>query len=135
MNNEMLVGSNELQRSSYGEDLHAKEEIKKTPFKYRFIDWIKANLFAALITAVVLGVGSVVVSHMVKIAVIEQRIEYIEDKIETIEDDSVDKDFLESQLALIKAELSGGNDLSMNDVNWKIKQLEERITSIEGKDK
>ena len=129
--NAMLIGSDEVSSSNRDGELHGKESIKKTPFRYRFIDWIKANLFAAIITAIVVGVATTVIAHQVKIAVITQRIDYIESKIELIDAEDVEKDYLQLQLDLIKAEMSNDNTSSLNEINLKIKELETRLSAIE----
>jgi len=129
--NAMLVGSDEINSNGRSEELYGKETVKKTPFKYRFLDWIKANLFAAIITAVVIGIGTTVISHRVQIAVLSNQIEYIETEIENLKDDNVDKDSLSTQLELIKSDLNGNISLSFNDIKWQLKELEEKINNLE----
>ncbi len=129
--NVMLVGSDEVFSSNRDGELHGKESIRKTPFRYRFIDWIKANLFAAIITAIVIGVATTVVTHIVKIAVITQRIDYIESKIEQIDDEDVEKDYLQIQLDLIKTEIENENNGSLNEINMKMKDIETRLNAVE----
>ena len=127
----MLVGSDEVSYSNREGELHGKENIKKTPFRYRFLDWIKANLFAAIITAIVVGVATTVVAHKVKIAVITQRIDYIESKIELIDDEDVEKDYLQLQIDLIKAEMTNDSNSSLSDINLKMKDIETRLSALE----
>lgn len=130
--NSMLIGTGD----TYVEpaNLHEHEEIMKKPFKYRFIDWVKKNLFAEIIVAIVIGIGTITISHMVKIAVLEQRIEYAEKQIERIEDNSVEKDYLTSQLELFKSEIAGDNKLSIKDIDWQLKNIESRLENLEKKE-
>ena len=127
--NSMLVGTCDTNADQ--ERLHGNEEILRTPFKYRFIDWVRKNLFAEIIIAIVLGIGTFTVSHMVKIAVIEQRIEHIEKQLENIDDDYVDKEYVASQLELFRTEITGDNKLSIKEIDWQLKNIENRLDVIE----
>ena len=128
----LLVGTDETNISQT--NIPADEKTIKTPIKYRIWDWIRKHLFAEIITAVVIGVCSVTINHMVKIAVIEQRIEYIEERLNKIENKSVDKDYLLTQIDLLKTEMESDEKLSNKDTEIALRQIEERLDLLEGND-
>ncbi len=132
--NEMLVGSDEVFSSGYEAEIHAKEDIKKKPMKYKFSDWIKANVFPTIIVTAVIAIGSVVIAHKVEIAVVVQRIDYIEKRIEMIDDEDVERDYLQLQLDLIRTEMSNNTNNSLTEINWRIREIETRLADLE-KDK
>lgn len=127
--NSMLQGSGEY--SDERGNLHGQEDVLKTPLRYRIWDWIRKNLIAEIIVTVIIAIGTATISHTVKIAVIEQRLEYVEKQIDLIDERAVNKDYLESQVELIKTDLSGTNKLNLNDIEWKLKDIEKRLEDIE----
>lgn len=129
--NTMLVGSDEVGLNKRDEEIHGQEAIKKTPLKYRALDWIKANLFAAIISAVIIGMATTVIAHKVSIAIITQRIEYIEKKIESIDEEDVEKEYLQIQLELIKTEITYDNNGTLNELNWRLRDIEARLSGLE----
>lgn len=128
VNNEFLQGSAEW--GIHKEELDAPEKIKRTPAKYRFADWIKNNIFPTIITTIVVAIGSAVITHYVNIAVINQKIEHLENQVEQIEDDTVDKELLNSKLSEIESKLDSSYSLTLNDIKWQLKQLEEKISGL-----
>lgn len=127
--NSMLVGTEE--KIYENDKLPAKEDILKTPLKYRLIDWLKKNVFAEIIVAAVIAIGAVTISHMVKVAVIENRIDYVEKQLEIIEVKSIDRDYFMSQLELLKSEINGENNILIKDIEWQLKDIENRIVKLE----
>ncbi len=87
--NRMLMGTGDVRFDN--DNIYGNEKVKRTPFKYRFFDWIRKNLVAEIIIGVVVAMGSVTVTHMVKIAVIEQRVQYIEKRLDDYETNVVEK--------------------------------------------
>lgn len=128
--NKMLSGTAEIlgQREA---EIDRVDPIKKTPFKYRFWDWVKEHIFPTIITTVVIAIGSVLISHMIQMAVIEQRIDYLDKQIEMISNETVDKELLELQLESLKKEIDSSSSLTLNDIKWKIKILEDKISSLQ----
>jgi len=128
--NAMLQGSDEVLHDNQDRGLQGDEIIKKTPLKYRFFDWIKANLLVAIITAIVIGVATTAIKHEIKIAVFSQRIDYIERRIDVIDEEDVTKEYLQLRLDLIKAELDSGY-ATQNDINEAIKDIESQLGTVE----
>lgn len=128
--NKMLSGTAEI--SGRNEDqIDSVDPIKKTPFKYRFLDWVKEHIFPTIMTTVVVAIGSVLISHKVQIAVIDQRIVYLDKQIEMISSETVDKELLELQLEALKKEVDSSSSLALNDIKWQIKILEEKIYLVQ----
>lgn len=128
--NKMLSGTAEI----YGQqeaEIERADPIKKKSLKYRFWDWIKEHIFPTIITTVVIAIGTVLISHMVQIAVIEQKIEYLDEQIDMLSSETVDKEVLELQLDSLKKELESSSSLTLNDIKWQIKMLEEKINSLQ----
>lgn len=128
VNNEFLQGSAEW--GIYNEELDAPKKIRKTPAKYRFTDWIKSNVFPTIITTIVIAIGGTVITHYVNIAVINQKIVHLENRVQQIEDSTVDKELLNSKLSEIESKLDSSYSLTLNDIKWQLKQLEEKISSL-----
>ena len=128
--NKMLSGTGEIS-GQHEAEIDSVDPIKKTPFKYRFWDWVKEHIFPTIITTVVVAIGSVLISHMVQIAVIEQRIDYLDKQIEMISDETVDKELLELQLESLKKEMDSASSLTLNDIKWQIKILEDKINLLQ----
>ncbi|MBO4818860.1 MAG: hypothetical protein J5528_01865 [Firmicutes bacterium] len=129
--NTMLVGSDEVWSNNRDKELYGQEAVKKTPLKYRVLDWIKANLFAAVISAVIIGIATTVITHKVSIAIITQRIEYLDKKIDSIDEENVEKEYLQIQLELIKTEITYDNNSTLNELNWRLKDIEARLSGLE----
>ncbi len=129
VHNEMLQGSSEY--SNNDEEINSSDNIKKTPIKYRISDWIRKNVFPTIITTLCIAIGSAVIAHQVNISVINKQIEYIEKKIEQIDSDTVEKEVLDLKLQEIVTEMNSSFSISFNDVKWQLKELEEKIDSID----
>lgn len=129
--NSMLQGSSEY--SDERGSLHGQEDVLKTPLRYRIWDWIRKNLLAEIVITIIVAIGTATISHKVKLAVVEQRLEYVEKQIDLMDEKSVNKDYLESQIELIKTDLIGTNKLNLNDIEWKLRDIEKRIENIENK--
>jgi len=128
--NEMLKGSNEYKDYDNG-PIQSNDPIKKTPIRYQIWDWLKKNIIPTIIGTIVVAIGTAVITHAIKIAVINQRIEYLEIQIQTIYSDNVTKEYLSAQLENIKLELSNGFALSEKDFEWRIKNIEQWIESMD----
>ena len=126
--NEMLIGSGEILPEK-GE-LEKQQKVLKTPLKYRILDWLKANVFPVIITTAIIGVASATISHLVKIAVLTQRVDALEKQVQSIDCNYIDKDYLQLQVDNVKLELSGHTDSAISDITWHIKSIENRISSI-----
>lgn len=128
VSNEFLRGSAEW--DSHSEELNSSAKIKKTPFKYRFTDWLKNNIFPTIITTVVIAIGTAVIAHQVNIAVINTKIEYIEKEISSLQDNSVDKEILSLKLSEIEAKLDSNHMISLNEIKWQLDELQEQIQDL-----
>ena len=128
--NKMLSGTAEILGQCEAE-IVSLEPIKKTPLKYRLWDWVKEHIFPTIITTVVIAIGSVLISHMIQMAVIEQRIDYLDKQIETISSETVNKELLELQLESLKKEMESSSSLTLNDIKWQIKILEDKINLLQ----
>lgn len=128
--NKMLSGTAEIYGQQEAEIEHT-DPIKKKPLKYRFWDWVKEHIFPTIITTLVIAIGSVLIDHMVQMAVIEQKIEYLGEQIDMLSSDTVDKEVLELQLYSLKKEMESSSSLTFNDIKWQIKILEEKINALQ----
>lgn len=68
---------------------------------------------------------------MIQMAVIEQRIDYLDKRIEMISSETVNKELLELQLESLKKEMESSSSLTLNDIKWQIKILEDKINSLQ----
>ena len=62
-------------------------------------------------------------------AVIEQKIAFLDEQIDSISSDMAVKDLFEMQLESLKKEIEMSSSLTINDIKWQIKILEEKINS------
>ena len=131
--NEMLQGSSEYGRCDGKID--SSNNIKKAPLRYRIGDWLKKNIFPVLISTVLIAIASAVIAHQVNIAVINKQIEYIEKRIEQLDSNSVDREVLDLKLREITTQLDSSYSITFNDIKWELKELEEKVNSIDGADK
>lgn len=126
--NKMLTGSDDL---GYNDgEVDSVEATKKTPIKYRFIDFIKKNIFPIAITTVVIAIGTATLTNFINIALINQKIEYIERDISELSSNNIDTDTLNLQLENIKKDLDSDYLLKFNDIKWQIQNLEEKVKDI-----
>lgn len=132
--NPMLIGSDEISADNQDEELHGEETVKKTPLKYRAIDWLKKNVGVAVVTAIIIGVGTALINHGINLSVLSQRVDYLEKRIENINEEYVEKDYLQIQLELLKSEMQNDKNQSLNDINLKIKEIEIRLNALEESD-
>lgn len=128
--NLMLYGTDEISGNPEAE-IESAAPVKNTPFKYRFCDWVKEHIFPTIITTVVIAIVTALITQKVQMAVVEQKIEYLDKQIEMISIETVDRELLEAKLDLIKEEMNSSSIISLNDIKWQIKNLEEKITSIQ----
>ena len=91
-NDGMLIGSDEVITSA--EDFHSNDKIKKTPVKYRIIDFFKKNIFASILAAIIVAAAGTVIKHEVNLAVLTQRVSSIEHEIELLRTNKVEYDLL-----------------------------------------
>ncbi len=126
--NEMLKGSGE-----YGYDqgkLESSEKIKRTPLKYRILDWLKEHIIPAVIIAIVIAIGTAVISHQINLAVVSKQLEFLDKRIEQIESDYVEKEILQSKINEIKTDIDSTYSLTLNDIKWQLNKLEEELDSL-----
>jgi len=128
--NDLLVGSDEY-KEHIDSPISAGEEIKRTPIRYQIWDWLKKNIVPTIIGAIVVAIGTTVIAHKVKIAVIQQRIDYLENQIQTMQSDNATKEYLAFQLDSIKMEFSNEIALKGNDIDWRLKNIEQWIESMD----
>lgn len=128
VNNEYLQGSAEL--NSFDEELNTTSNIKKTPLKYRFMDWLKNNIFPTIITTIVIAIATATITHQVNIAVINQKIEYLETQVQQLKDGTVEKELLNSKLSEIEIKIKSSHSLELNDIKWQLKQLEDDVKEL-----
>ncbi len=129
VNNEMLQGSAEY-RYDEGK-LDSSDNIKRTPFRYRFADWLKKNIYPAIITAIITAIGTAVISHQVNLAVVNKQIEYIENRLEQIESDYVGKDALQLRINEIASNIDSSYSITLNDIKWQLKEIEEELDRMQ----
>ncbi|MBQ3497652.1 MAG: hypothetical protein IJA87_00845 [Clostridia bacterium] len=127
--NNMLLGTAEFEDDN-GE-LESSKEIKKTPLKYKAIDWLKQNIFPTIITTIVVAIGSTVLAHQISIAVVNEKIDNIKNKIEELEENSVNKEIFSLQLEDIEKNINSSYSITLNDIKWQIKILEEKIEKLD----
>ena len=128
VSNEMLQGS-----ADYGYDegnLESPDNIKRTPLKYRVGDWLKKNIFPAIISAILLAIGTAVISHQVNLAVVNKQIEFIDKRIEQLENDYVGKETLQLRINEIASNIDSTYSITLNDIKWQLKEIEEELDSL-----
>lgn len=126
--NQMLQGSDDWE--SNNGDINFEDQIRKTPLKYRALDWLKANIFPTVVTTIVIAIGTAVIANHTSIALINQKIDYLEKQIEEIQDNTIDKEVLELKLNEIENKLDSSYGLKLNDIKWKLEQLEDKLENI-----
>ena len=129
VNNSMLVGSSDV--GDNFDEIAPSAPIKRTPPKYILLDWLKKNIFPAIITTIVIAIGTAVFTHSISIAVMKEQISSIEKEIATLEETCVSVDTLDLKLKNIKTELDSTTLLSLNDIEWKIKEIEKEIEKLQ----
>lgn len=128
--NKMLLGTAEIHGQQEAE-IEQNDPIRKKSVKYRIGDWIKEHIFPTIITTIIIAIGTVLISHTIQLAVMEQKIEYLDEQIDALSSEAVDKDELELQLESLKKELENSSALALNDIKWQIKILEDKINSMQ----
>lgn len=126
--NEMLQGS-----ADYGYEqgkLEPPGRVKRTPLKYRVLDWLKENVFAAIVVAILTAIGAAVFSHQIQLAVINKQIEYIDMRIERIEEDYVGKEILQLRMKEIKSDLESSYLVAFNDIKWQLDEIEDELQTL-----
>lgn len=127
INSDMLSSSRDVYVPNV---LEVNDKIQPAPFSLKVKDWIKRNLFASIISAALIAAVGVVVTHSIEIAVIDQKLNMINQQIEKIDSGSVDIETLNLQLENIKSKWEYSYSLDYKDIEWKIKELDEKIARL-----
>ena len=128
VSNEMLQGS-----ADYGCNegkLESSSNVRRTPFKYRLIDWLKKNIFPAIIIALLTAIGAAVFQHHVNQAVVNKQIEYLDKRIEQLESDYVGKETLQLKINEIATNIDSSYSITFNDFKWQLKEIEEELDKM-----
>lgn len=129
--NKMLLGSEHIFNSS--EAIKQDTRYKKKPIKY----WLKDNWVQSIIaTLFTMAVGyalSFIIDTNSEIAVINQKIITIEQAIISLDNSKINKDNLQMQLDNIKSDIENSYKLSINDINWQLKNIEKELDKIREK--
>lgn len=125
LENEMLRSSKELvnEEDSSNQDV----PIKPKPARYKFFDWIKDNIFAAIITSIVLAASGLVIRHMVDLAVLNQRVSALEQQVESLVKDSATKEMMSLQLEKLEESINSNFTTSTGDIKIKLSEIEFEI--------
>lgn len=129
INNNMLIGSSDMNNNS--DDISSTEPVKRTPVKYKAADWIKKNIFPAIMTAIIIAIGSGVINLSINFAVINEQISNLEKQMDKLDSSSVTIEILNSKLEKAKAEFESANLLTAKDLEWEIKEIKDEIEKLQ----
>ncbi len=129
VSNEMLQGS--ADRGFDEGKLESSDNIRRTPFRYRVGDWIKKNVFPAIIATILIAIGTAVIMHQVNLAVVNKQIEYIEKQLEQIDNDYVGKEEIQLRINEISSNIDSKLSITLNDIKWQLKEIEKQIDKLE----
>lgn len=128
IHNEFLRGSAELCHDD--EKLNTSGKVKKTPLQYRVLDWIKKHIVPSVVAALLVAGITSFITQRIRIEVINSQIRTLEKQIKDIDDNYVDKELLSYRLNEISSKLDSNISISLNDIEWQLKELEEKINSL-----
>lgn len=122
--NNLLTGSDTIIFLKEEKD----EEIIKKPIELKILDWIKNNQIVTGL--IVLAIGSIISFVLItsnQLSAIDAKIQSIQQQVSALEDTYVDKDALQAQLDLVRADIKNKYDLELNDIQWRLNNIEKEL--------
>lgn len=127
--NEFLTGTGDMGFDEI-EETESEEKTVKKPIRYIISDWLKAHVFDSILATIIVAIGSFALKGTIDIALLKQKVEIIDSQIEAIQESNVQKEMLDSELKNIKSDINNSFLISLNNIKWRVKILEEKVKEI-----